>query len=365
MNDTISPNYADARQGERRAAGSAGVPPAGSGVPPEPSERTTGALLARVGISDVRVCQAGRPRYPRHAVPFVARRWISNPNFILFLRRRVGAVAGVMLLLFTGLGGPLPAAAAAPPPRVEPAELNDSLDRVLQRREYTWRLPRQAAAQADENKGWLATFFEEAWNKLARTVRKALKWIEDAFEWLRKFFQRNPLDDGSEASSGKVDWPTAARWTLIALVAVLLGILGVLLLRWRKARGAGIVTARPVAAVPDLNEEGVTADQLPEDGWLRLAQELVARGDLRLALRASYLAGLAHLGHRELIRIARHKSNYDYERELRRRARGNDSLLDAFDENLTSFERSWYGEHEVTPGTIGSFSENLERIRAC
>ena len=74
-------------------------------------------------------------------------------------------------------------------------------------------------------------------------------------------------------------------------------------------------------AVPDLNEESVTADQLPEDGWLQLARELMERGELRLALRASYLAGLAHLGHRELIHLARHKSNRDYDRELHRRAR--------------------------------------------
>jgi hypothetical protein len=280
------------------------------------------------------------------------------------LRHRAGALAGGIILIFAGLGGPL-SAATPPPPRVESAELNDSLDRVLQRREYTWRLPRQAIAEEDANKGWLATFFEEAWKKLVRTVQKVRKWVADAYEWLRKVFQKRPSADESGSSGGRPDWPMVARWTLVALVAVLLGILGVLLLRWRKARRAGVVMAQAVAAVPDLNEEDVTADQLPEDGWLRLAQELAAKGDLRLALRASYLAGLAHLGHRELIRIARHKSNRDYERELQRRARGNAGLLDAFDQNLISFERSWYGEHAVTPVTIGSFSENLERIRAC
>jgi len=117
--------------------------------------------------------------------------------------------------------------------------------------------------------------------------------------------------------------------------------------------------------VPDLNEENVTADQLPEDGWLALARGLMEQGELRLALRAFYLATLAHLGHRELIRLARHKSNLDYDRELERRARGNAGLLDAFDENLLLFERAWYGEHAVTPDTLTGFSQNIERIRTC
>lgn len=283
------------------------------------------------------------------------------------LHSRAGAIAGALLMLFTTLCPALSAAPAPTPPpsHVESADLNDSLDRVLQRREYSWRLPRKAGEEAAENKGWLTTFIEEAWQKTVRTVQKVKKWIADAYEWLRDTFQRKPADDGSERSGGKTDWSAGARWTLIALAAVLTGILVVLLLRWRKARRTGIVNAQPVAAVPDLNKEDITADQLPEDGWLQLARELVAKGDLRLALRASYLAGLAHLGHRDLILIARHKSNHDYGRELRRRARGNGSLLGAFDENLNAFERSWYGEHEVTSGTLGSFSENLERIRAC
>ena len=283
------------------------------------------------------------------------------------LRSRAGAIAGVLLMLFTGLAAPLSAAPAAPPPpsQVDSAGLDDSLDRVLKRREYSWRLPRKPGDVAAENKGWLATFFEQAWEKTVQVARNVKNKISDFFKWLRRVFQRKPADDGSDHAGGAADWSAGARVTLIALATVLAGILAVLLLRWRKARRAAVVTAQPVAAVPDLNEEDVTADQLPEDGWLRLARELVARGDLRLALRASYLAGLAHLGHRELILIARHKSNHDYERELRRRARGNDGLLGAFDQNLDAFERSWYGEHEVTPGTLGSFSENLERIRAC
>ena len=98
---------------------------------------------------------------------------------------------------------------------------------------------------------------------------------------------------------------------------------------------------------------------------MQLAREHAARGELVLALRAAWLAGLAHLGQRELLRLARHKSNRDYDRELRRRARSQADLVAAFGENLNAVERAWYGRHAVTPDDFTTFTGNLERIRTC
>jgi hypothetical protein len=53
--------------------------------------------------------------------------------------------------------------------------------------------------------------------------------------------------------------------------------------------------------------------------WTRLGREFRQRGELRLALRAFYLASLSHLAAKGLVTVARFKSNRDYERELRRR----------------------------------------------
>ena len=115
--------------------------------------------------------------------------------------------------------------------------------------------------------------------------------------------------------------------------------------------------------MPDLHSEDVTADQLPEDRWLQLARELLDRGDLRLALRAAYLGVLAHLGQRELLAIARHKSNLDYRRELARRAAQRRELVGAFEENVFSFERAWYGRATVTREGLDRFFSNLDVIR--
>jgi hypothetical protein len=119
-----------------------------------------------------------------------------------------------------------------------------------------------------------------------------------------------------------------------------------------------------VVALPNLADEQVAADELPEDGWITMGRELLARGDLRLALRAFYLASLAHLAQRNLVTIARHKSNRDYERELGRRAHAIPGVTSSFTENVSIFDRSWYGRHEVDQAVLEQFQRNVEKISA-
>jgi hypothetical protein len=123
-------------------------------------------------------------------------------------------------------------------------------------------------------------------------------------------------------------------------------------------------TARKAKAI-DLEDETLTADLLPEDEWLALARTHLAKGEVRLALRALFLSGLAHLGAREILTLARHKSNRDYQRELRRKARDQPPLLEAFGHNIAAVERVWYGNHPIDADGLREFESNLERIRAC
>ena len=101
------------------------------------------------------------------------------------------------------------------------------------------------------------------------------------------------------------------------------------------------------------------------DAGVKLARELLERGELRLALRAFYLASLAHLAQRGLISIAKYKSNHDYERELRRRSHALHDLPRTFERNVSVFDRVWYGRQEVSLEMLEEFSSNVERIKAC
>ena len=117
----------------------------------------------------------------------------------------------------------------------------------------------------------------------------------------------------------------------------------------------------------DLADESVTADQMPESSWLQLAEELLAKGDCRLALRALYLAGLNYLGQKDLISVRRWKSGRDYRQELERRSRAHAltdaNLTPAFARNLFLFERGWYGRHAVDRADVEAFAQGWEEIR--
>jgi len=276
------------------------------------------------------------------------------------VRQTASVAAGV--LLFLGAFAPISAQAAMKEgSKVSSTELSQSLDDVLERREYSWRAPRDREA-AVEDTSWFGKLRKDFADWVEGTVTKTKRWagrmMRKVADWI--FPKKDPT---SIDSGGFLSWFSNVRLITIVLLVVAAIVLIVLITRRRLP--VSMAQAEPVAPIPDLTQEHVTADQLPEDGWLALARELLQSGQLRLALRASYLASLAHLGHRELIRLAKYKSNHDYDRELQRRARANPELLTAFDRNLDTFERAWYGEHEVTPETLGDFSKNLERIRAC
>ena len=83
-----------------------------------------------------------------------------------------------------------------------------------------------------------------------------------------------------------------------------------------------------------------------------------------MALRALYLASLAMLAQREMIRVAKHKSNRDYYTELARRRHAIGPLVDAFGQNVRFFEDAWYGMHDVTESIVRAFATNHERIQS-
>jgi len=252
---------------------------------------------------------------------------------------------------------------------VSPDQLSQSIERVLQQREFAWRMPRDKPVASEAEQGWLARAVEfvvektrDAAQAVVHGIGKSLKWIG---EMLSKLWPRSvPRQPGLAGVGSQLIY--FLQILLLLLISVLVGFLAVLVFRaYHRRRRPNVVLAEPVAARPDLTQEEVTADQLPEDGWLNLAREMIEQGNLRLALRALYLASLAHLASRELIAIAIFKSNREYEMELRRRARAAPEVQSAFSQNVAVFDRAWYGLHEVTSQALQDFQSNLARIRAC
>ncbi len=243
---------------------------------------------------------------------------------------------------------------------VSGSQLNQQIDKVLKRPEFTWRSPRERVLQGDE-KGWLVRMMNWIVDSTIAVLKSMRDVVKAVVEWLIRIF-RPGFKNNPSGNSG-TGWQDTLRAMVFVLLTVAAVALALLLMRFWKQRPTNMAEAVPVT--PDLNADDVTADQLPEDEWMKLAYEMLDKGDARLALRALYLACIAHLGNRELVSISRAKSNRDYLRELSRRARSVPELIAAFGDNVSVFDRVWYGMHEVTRGMFDQFRGNLERIRVC
>ncbi len=246
---------------------------------------------------------------------------------------------------------------------VSPEELNRSIEKTMERREFAWRMPREKPIKTETDHAgpiakaieWLVNFFKD----IAHTIAK---WVKAVIEWLNNLWPET--DQTSEST--ETNWMDSARNLVYVLLTILVGILVVLFWRtWQRRRTRQVdIVSEPVPSTPDLTDEEIDAGELPPNRWLTLAKEMMSEGSLQLAMRALYLATLAHLAECEIITIAKYKSNRDYEQELRRRIHEHKELIAHFSTNVRAFDKSWYGMYEVTREDLNHFIENQERIMA-
>jgi len=287
------------------------------------------------------------------------------------LRAQIQAIAGRLTLLvllisfalMTGVALPVYAA----PPVVEPqqqlhqraAQLDRAVEQVIKDPRFAWRLPRE---QHHLEKRELPGFMQSILTWIQDTAGTVGGWIGDALKWL---FKKLP---NPSFSGGKRDWGGSFSDVALLLMYLLLALLlcAGAIFAWRRLRR----TAPPEAELPmhtlqvtpDLHDESVIATKLTEDRWLALAKELLGKGELRLGLRALYLATLAALADAKLVTIARCKTNHDYERELLRFSHAMPKVSEAFALNLRIFEAAWYGMHLPDDETVRSYLDNHRRI---
>jgi hypothetical protein len=272
---------------------------------------------------------------------------------------RIAAVAMLVCCLLVIPAGPVlaqqqepPPAAAKPDARSE--QIGKSIESVLRRREFTWRMPKKED-DGKKRPGW-ATWIDA----LFARIGEFWEWF---WEGIRKWFE----PDNRQAQPGeKADpWAATLKYSLWILGAVFAIAAAVVLYRQRQARKLATTVAAAIPSVAlDLRDESVTADKLPESSWLALAQEWIDKGDLRLALRAMHLAGLSYLNGRSLVTIQRWKSGMEYSAEISRRGRSVPELGSTFKQNLRIFEAGWYGRHEVSAESLEKFSKGLDEVRS-
>lgn len=298
----------------------------------------------------------------------ISRRTGEDLRVSLALLKPIGRMAVILALLLTAAaldGGAVQAAqnpAPAGPGSISGGELDKAIKDVMKRREFTWRMPRDKAPEMEKAKGPIGQFLEWTSEKINDSLKAIGDWVRKFRRWMASQKPQPSVKPGSgDSGSG---WAAIPKLLLYILSFIVISILILLIVKTvRSAAGGVTVKAEAVAdAKPDLTDEDVSADQLPEEGWMALANELMEKGSLRLALRALYLATLSKLSELEIITIAKYKSNRDYELELARRTTSVQEIRELFADNVRLFDRAWYGRYEVMKPDIEYFVRNQEKI---
>jgi len=208
------------------------------------------------------------------------------------------------------------------------AEANQKLKDILARSEY--------AAKNNEGSG-------------------LIRLVERFVNWLLKFLpQRSPL-----ARSHGSPLILIAQIVVIALAAAVIVFVVFQVIRrfGPGSRGTKVKKSKEPRIVlgERLEPEASASDLLAE------AEALARNGEIRLAIRKTYIALLVELGDRKIISLAQHKTNRDYLRAV--------STLPSLYRNMTgltdSFERSWYGFVQTSQADWQNFRTSyLAALRA-
>src|SRR5207244_4172559 len=121
-------------------------------------------------------------------------------------------------------------------------------------------------------------------------IQSGLEMADRAGQWVMRKFREwfGPASDEDKQAKQGTQRPPLGLW--LALAGLLLaGAMVMLVLRFRKTPGVEAEPAETRASSVDLTNESVQADHIPESSWLALAEEWLAQGDCRLAMRALYL----------------------------------------------------------------------------
>jgi hypothetical protein len=237
---------------------------------------------------------------------------------------------------------------------VDPVALERAIHETMGAPEYDWRNPPPVS---NGRPGWFANLAEHIFNGIRIAFRVLGEWIDRLLKWL---FRREQIEPAAGALP-----KGGMHWSLYVLIAAVVLVAAWIVWRKLRARRAKRGTAPELGpVVVRLDAEDLSADRLPEESWYELGEQSLRDGNRRFALRAFYLGNLAWLGRRELLAINAGKTNHEYELELRRKARDLPRTRDLFGANVTAFERTWYGMHEVGAGDVDEFRRRITEMKA-
>ncbi|HMI94295.1 MAG TPA: DUF4129 domain-containing protein [Polyangiales bacterium] len=240
------------------------------------------------------------------------------------------AAALYLLASLSGAAAVARAQSSEPPVEDEPAfvqedtaadrQVRDHVGDILGRREFR--------EFAERDTGWLGELFERF------------------AQWLKSLGHEDE-EKPEEREPPGFQLPPISPWVLIAILALALGVIALYAgSRTRagpraptaSANGAELLAAEPLTLIDD-------------------AAAHAARGDMRAALRALYLATLASLDRGRLIEFEPSKTNWQY---IRAMPRGEARKL--FADFTLIFDRKWYGHEPANADDYAACRRLAEQI---
>jgi hypothetical protein len=238
--------------------------------------------------------------------------------------------------------------------------LDRQIERILQDPEFSWREKTGSSKvspypkQKSTFEQWMASI-RQMLQSMGRSIGRLLKSMLQPFDLKSPIAQ--PATSQVPFAPGLIDALVYLLWAGFAGTVILL-VIRILKLKATKRPPPSILSQKP-----DLADDQIEANQLPDDEWSALAREKMAAGEFRHAQRALFLAILSYLASHRLINVERWKSNADYEKEVGRKAKHLSAVPGLFAQSRLGFERCWYGTECVTPEGLEKYHQIYERIK--
>ena len=189
----------------------------------------------------------------------------------------------------------------------------------------------------DEDKQKLAEILRRAEYQKPEAKEESLfqRWYRKFIEWLRSVFPEGPDKPKAASEFGSLKFALQ-----VLIYAIVIGLIGFLLYKFGPAvaRRFGWKTKETKTDRVILGER-IGADETADDLFGE-AERLAGEGRLREAIRKGYIAALCELADRKIVRLARHKTNRDYLRDVRKVREG---MFENMSGLTGSYEQNWYG----------------------
>lgn len=160
------------------------------------------------------------------------------------------------------------------------------------------------------------------------------RWIREFFEWLDK-----QVPQPREQPSERTGFPAFS----VVLQVLIYGAVAALVIFLLYKFAPFVFERLGINAEKNKGERVIFGERIADDvsanDIFAEAEELAQRGEMRLAIRKGYIATLCELSDRKIIGLARHKTNRDYLRDVRRKK----GLFENLGGLTNRFERHWYG----------------------